>query len=483
MRKILHYFPQTGKSSLLLLLIIVLSSSVVQAANLNAENVPDATSKVYLPIVPNNRCSRLQPQTLFGLQMYGSTSNKSTYFADLIASEASWVRVELSWEGIEPANTTPDKFKWSGSDQTLAAARDGCINVIGTFARAPSWAASYITGPIDRAPLSELGEVVGALAERYDGDGIQDAPGSPVVNYWEMYNEPDSLAPRPDQPSWATHGKEYADMLAVAYPAIKAANPKAQVLFAGIAYDAFQDQGGQFVRSFVDDVLNAGGGNYFDIMNFHVYPAFAKNWTNTGGTGVVEKAAVLRSKLSEHGLTKPFFITEMGWHNNNVADNPSSNEVQSRYVVKLYISSLAADVKMATWWTLADVGNGYPYNMGLVTNGTPPVRKDAFAVYTLLSREIKTAIYERSWSAGETQSAAAEVHQFTDAANNRKLYVAWINPVDTGNTHNISVSGASATVRDIYGTSSVVTDGADGRVDGVLTIAISARPLYIEVGN
>ena len=138
MRKILHYFPQTGKPSLLLLLIIVLSSSIVQAANLNAENAPDATSKVYLPIVPNNRCSRLQPQTLFGLQMYGSTSNKSTYFADLIASKASWVRVELSWAGIEPANTTPDKFKWSGSDQTLAAARDGCINVIGTFAKAPS---------------------------------------------------------------------------------------------------------------------------------------------------------------------------------------------------------------------------------------------------------------------------------------------------------------------------------------------------------
>lgn len=483
MKKVLQDTLKTGRVSLLLLLLLTLSSGILQAADTTTGTPPDATSKVHLPIISNNRCGGLQQQSLFGVQMYGSTSGKSAYYADLIASKASWIRVELSWQTIEPTNTTPDQFKWSSADNALSAARDGCLNVIGTFAAAPSWAASYITGPIDRAPLSELGEIVGALAERYDGDGFKDAPGSPVVNYWEMYNEPDSVAPRPDLPSWATHGKEYADMLAVAYPAIKAANPNAKVLFAGIAFDWFQDQGGSFVRSFVDDVLSAGGGNYFDIMNFHVYPSFASNWTNTGGTGVVEKTAVLRSKLGQYGLDKPFFITEMGWHNNNASGLPSTDEIQSRYVVKLFVSAVAANIKMATWWTLADIGNGYPYFMGLVSDSTPPVRKPSFVVFQLLEQQLKTAVYDRTWSAAETKSADMEVHQFTDAAQNRKLYIAWVNPIDTGNFRNLSVPGSSATVRDIYGGASVVTDGADGKADGLLTIAVGSAPLYVEVGN
>ena len=33
-----------------------------------------------------------------------------------------------------------------------------------------------------------------------------------------------------------------------------------------------------YVRSFLPDVLAAGGGAYFDVLNFHVYPAFAPNW-------------------------------------------------------------------------------------------------------------------------------------------------------------------------------------------------------------
>ena len=32
------------------------------------------------------------------------------------------------------------------------------------------------------------------VVERYDGDGYKDAPGSAVVTYWEMYNEPDAWA-------------------------------------------------------------------------------------------------------------------------------------------------------------------------------------------------------------------------------------------------------------------------------------------------
>ncbi len=44
---------------------------------------------------------------------------------------------------------------------------------------------------VDKAPLSELAEYLGAVVERFDGDGFHDAPGAPEVHYFELYNEPD----------------------------------------------------------------------------------------------------------------------------------------------------------------------------------------------------------------------------------------------------------------------------------------------------
>ena len=82
------------------------------------------------------------------------------------------------------------------------------------------------------------------------------------------------------------HGDAYAALLTAAYPAIKAANPQAKVVFGGIAYDWFTDadpvtpaNNGPFVRAFFEDVLKNGGGGYFDVMNFHFYPFFGFNWT------------------------------------------------------------------------------------------------------------------------------------------------------------------------------------------------------------
>ena len=52
----------------------------------------------------------------------------------------------------------------------------------------PAWAATSPSGPVDKAPLSELAEYLAAAVERYDGDGFQDAPGAPEVHYFELYN-------------------------------------------------------------------------------------------------------------------------------------------------------------------------------------------------------------------------------------------------------------------------------------------------------
>ena len=56
------------------------------------------------------------------------------------------------------------------------------------------------------------------------------------------------------------------------------------------------------MKAFITDVLDHGGGDYFDVMCFHVYPFFAPRWTGAAdgnkGPGLIEKTDV-HAQLAE----------------------------------------------------------------------------------------------------------------------------------------------------------------------------------------
>lgn len=455
------------------------------------ETVGTENLTTFLPVLQNNFDATLG-LPIFGLQMYGNTSDASQYHDALLGSNATWLRVELSWASAEPTQQSPPVYQWSAIDNNLSAALPemGGLNIVGTVNRAPSWAATYDTGPVNPDKLGRFAQFMGALVERYDGDGINDAPGSPVVLYWEIYNEPDSNSNINDPAflppvGWGNHGEEYAQMLKTIYPAVKAANPVAQVVFGGIAYDGFESAGGKFVESFLTDVLKAGGGAYFDVMCFHSYPAFYRRWTTNEGPALYEKAAAIRSVLASYGMEKPLIVTEAGWHDNNAIGPiiPGSPQIQSRYVVQLLTQSMAADLDIMIWWMLYDVGGGYPYNTGLVTNADPPAEKLSFDVYNRVVEELSTAHYVKSFSTSQTGNSLMEVHQFNDNTYEQTIYVAWLNRVDTTATSPLRLPASVARVTDsITGSMSLIGDGnSDGVIDGHVTVTVGANPLFIEV--
>lgn len=467
-----------------LILIISMFSTELPALYASAPAAP--LGDQYLPIVITSSpkaCTSNLSNTPFGVQMYGDTGNSGKYYAALADSGAHWVRVEVGWSAVEPANVSVDQYNWDSADAAVAAARDGCFNLVLTVGSAPTWAVSATgrsEGPIDQDKLSDFAEFVGALAERYDGDGIADAPGSPVVTYFEMYNEPDGND-MPGVGRWGKYGARYAQMLGVASSAIKAANPNAKVAFGGIAYDAFEDQGGQFVRSFLDDVLAAGGGSNFDVMSFHQYPAFRGRWTTGKGPGLREKAAAVRKKLQDHGVNKPIIITESGWHSSNDDPNyPSSDENQSRYVVELFTQSLAANIDLLTWWSLYDLPD-FAYADGLVTAGDPVTKKLSFNVYKILTNELGSAKYVRTLANTETNDPDMEAYEFLDSSLNQSMYVAWLDPVETTDSSPLRLVATAATVRDIHGTLTTVADKDDGKVDHHVVISVPGRPVYIRI--
>lgn len=473
---------------LLLTLGVVLAAGV--AAGPEAEQAaPQQEVRLYLPITITGRPTNWSPGSIFGMQMYNDSRPNSQYFSSLMGSGATWLRAAILWRMLEPTDTTPDAYNWIYGDKSYGAGQAGVsdMKIIGTIESAPSWAAldpAKPDGPLRPEALPAFAEFVGAVVERYDGDGVQDAPGSPVVDYWEFYNEPDRRLNTSDG-RWGLHGAEYAQMLSVVYPVVKAHNPDAQVLLGGLAYDFFTEQGGPFNRAFLDDVLAAGGGAYFDIFNFHGYPSFAYNWlpagTTAAGPGLREKALYLHDKLAGLGIDKPFFVTEAGWHSNNPPNMPSSEEIQARYVVELFVQCLAADIDSMIWWMLYDPGGG-GWDNGLVTMDNPPRQKLSYTAYQTIVNMLTGLEFSRTLTQSEIGNSAVEAYHFTDPADGSAMYVAWMNPVAAEGLATLALAAEQAQVINIYGqTTATLLDGDDGADDGHIQVTITAQPAYVEV--
>ncbi len=412
---------------------------------------------------------------MFGVQVYGSTEESGKYYPSLIGSQTSWVRVNLSWMNVEPVNEEPANYFWTQMDKALSAARSdkGGLQLIAVIDDSPVWARlnpDDAGGPIKSETLADFGEFVEALVERYDGDGYEDAPGNPVVRHWEFYNEPDVGYNR-----WGYYGAEYASMLQIAYPAVKRSDPLAQVLFGGLGYDWFESQGGPFVDSFLDDVLTAGSGDFFDIMNFHLYPLFEPNWGG-GSTGLLGKTAAIREKLAEYGLEKPVVITEAGWHNSPDTIPSSSDEEQVARLVQIVSQSFTADVKVLIWWMLWDPPSYLP-DYGLVTDDSPPVPKEAYTAYQTAVSLLANTQSTRQLTDTETGANAMEAYRMD--TGNTVVYTAWMNPYNTTEVKPLRIPAASATILD--GVGNTIGTAVDSDGDGYITVTITDQPIYVQV--
>ena len=423
-----------------------------------------------LPAVLNQK-----PMPAYGVQMYGAVDAPNQYAADTPEAGVAWLRWRVFWSMVEPSNTTPANYNFGSMDASMQTAVQLHLRPLVTIEFAPSWAATYTNGPIDKVGLDEFAEFMGALVERYDGDGNQDAPGSPKVQIWELYNEPDAgdvIGAENGQPYWGPYGKEYAAMLCTAYRATKEANPRARVAIGGIAYDFFKGENGPFIRSFLEDVLKNGGGNCMDLMNFHYYPYFESRWAPYGD-GLMGKTNYLRGILSQYGFGGlPIIVTEAGHHSNYVPGQESSPQEQVDYLVKMSTQSAAAGNQIMIWWSWLDLP-GYWGENGLLT--AAGVRKSSFDAYRIMASKLSGATFKRVVPSSETGDETARVYEFSAG---RKMYVAW---TDSASSIPIRLAGDKFKVVDALGvTQGILSDGDDGSSDGYVHLTVSLHPQYLE---
>lgn len=402
---------------------------------------------------------------------------------------ASLVRYNaLLWSQVEPTEGERDWEALSNLDAGLASASDSGIDVILIVRSTPSWAQKvegYSCGAIKAAKFQSFAEFMRDVVARYSAPPFN-------VRYWELGNEPDIQPSLVGQGSvfgcWGDENDEYygggyyGEMLKSVYPAIKAADPEAQVLLGGLLLDCdpTHPPEGRDCKSarFLEGILRSGGGDYFDIVGFHGYPQYYPSeaspnglygdehfpsWDYRGGV-VLGKADFVREVLARYNLQKLLMHTEgsLICSERNPEDcNPPSEaffEAQADYVVWMYIRDWAAGLNGAIWFLFE--GPGWRYGSMLDESQQP---KPAYRAFQFLSQETRDMFY-----AGRL-GLDGNLRGYELTGQEKKIWVVW--SVD-GQAYDVTLPSNWSILYDKYG------DQIGPSGDGVLSVQ---SPIYIEI--
>jgi hypothetical protein len=346
----------------------------------------------------------------------------------------------LRWNSVE---VTEGNYRWDkveSLEKELESYSSLGIETILIVRSAPLWAQQIENNscaPIRPDKLEAFALFLSEAVARYSAPPYN-------IKYWELGNEPDVdpvLIPANsvfgcwgDQNDEYYGGRYYGEMLKVVYPKMKAANPEIQVLIGGLLLDCDPmnpPEGRDCLSSrFLEGILEAGAGNFFDIVSFHGYFHFwgslrseerSGTFSPRGGI-VLGKANFLREVLQQYGLEKPLMHTEGAVlcresSSNQYCNPPGSlyRDAQADYVVWMFIRNWADGIRGTIWYMLE--GPGW-HNAGLLDTEFTP--QPAFLAFQFLRQELDGMDFIRQIG---NENPDLRVYEFAD--QDRQVWVAW----------------------------------------------------------
>lgn len=472
------------------------------------------------------------------MQVFGDDLDDAV-IGRVASTSARLVRMPIQWPYIEPVDASPPVYAWSGLDGVVARlSRAGLVPLAVLYGR-PPWAATTACGLVDKVPLARYAAYVGALVERYDGDGHLDAPAAATIRHWEIENEPDF--DRSHAGGANDHGScfggaaaDYGRLLRAAYLAAKAADPGATVYFGGVAYERFHNKAGYsptgpFDHAFTGDTLawlhanhgDEAGWPFFDRAAVHVYNDYRNNWD---GVGTYRQE--LRAKLAHfraHQLFVegafdlrgvPIAITEASIPSlPGDAYTARSEALQAAYPGQLVARAMAERVPVVAWFIAEDrfAGPcGSPYDwitVGLLRsravfeaaracgedNPIPSYHvaddhepKPAYAAFTVAQAQLGGTIFDTALDAARTGSGQIEAYRVYAPGAGYRIVAFTDNGERLGRVGSPPITrlmAASAALLPDWTGAVRVTDHL-GRVSmhtgSVVPIVVGQEPVYIE---
>jgi len=351
-----------------------------------------------------------------------------------------WVRYAgrsgIVWDIVEPEK---ERFNWYYNDSLyLKTSKDG-INMVITILNPSRWDRAERDGrrPSHRLPrnIDAYKNFLKKVVERYNGDGIDDAPGSPVIKYWQIQNEPDIF--------WRDTPEDFARFLKISYQVIKEYNKNAKVVLAGVGMPSGVQKFYIPMLKHLNKIKDGKGDRYFDIFDLHWIEGGTGGYKTTKGlmderTNFRELIKHIRESLDLYGYNNvPIWITEMasydGKPRNRRINFPFESERDyASELFKRYIYPLSLGVEKIFWVSLIEWQNfdgegvnGYFDSVGLINNPRndgSSHKKIAYYTYKLMVEKLNGTY----WNKMKTLELGKDIFAYRLIKNSNIMYVIWV---------------------------------------------------------
>jgi hypothetical protein len=257
-------------------------------------------SAVFLAAAPASAAVPKVPQDWLGVVADGPLTDvgvdREGEWQLLASSGATTVRTPFWWSHGQ--RDGPGTIDYSAYDAVvLAAARHG-VGVLPIVQGTPHWAARRPGDPASPPrDAADLGRFLQALVARYGKGGSLWAEHPEVtarpIRDWQVWNEPNIDL------YWSTQpfAKSFVRMLRGARAGLRAADPKARLVLAGLPNRSWAA-----LRS----IYAAGGRRSFDVVALHPYTGKPVNVVE-----LVRRARRIMKRYRDR--RKPLWVTELSW--------------------------------------------------------------------------------------------------------------------------------------------------------------------------
>jgi hypothetical protein len=223
----------------------------------------------------------------------------------IAAAGVGTLRQTFDWQYLRKG----DRLNWDILDHYIGGAAQRGITILPVLFNPPSELTTIppvgaLRGFYPPADPGAMGSYGAQLAARYGSGGSfwaenPSIPRHPVTS-WQIWNEPNlPVYWRPRQSP-----KAYAKMLCSASQQIKAVDPSAEIVTAGLPKSRIR--GSILPATFVRKLYRAGGAGCFDTVALNAYAPTGK--------GVVKLVSGFRRLLNKLGARKVSLrVTEFGW--------------------------------------------------------------------------------------------------------------------------------------------------------------------------
>ena len=247
-----------------------------------------------------------------------------------------------------------DVAEW---DRQVTEVRSRGLKVLAVFQGAPKWASGTTSKNGRPKDPTAYADAAAWLAKRYNGSTVNSTLRIDAIQLWNEPNLPDFWAPEPS----STRVSSFANLVKVAGPAVRRANPNMKVVAGGLT--------SVDTKWYSEFVKTSGVVGTYDALGVHPYQspgdATPEAYDASWGQYYMRHLSVLDSLMTSKNDPAKIWATEFGWSTHgNTSSTPGyargvSEAQQADYLLRsMPVLAATKRVQAAFWYAAVTTSNG-----------------------------------------------------------------------------------------------------------------------------